>query len=136
MYTGNSYTLADGTEVVINCEKGEGKDGYGVGSDCSATGYYIKKYWDNTYHATLYSGLNPILIRYADILLLRAEALNKQQRQEEALELLNMIRERAGLSLKTMDDFTNASDRTLAMEDAILQERQLELLGEGRRWFD
>ena len=74
--------------------------------------------------------------RYADILLLRAEALNKQQRQEEALELLNMIRERAGLSLKTMDDFTNASDRTLAMEDAILQERQLELLGEGRRWFD
>ena len=70
MYTGNSYTLADGTEVVINCEKGEGKDGYGVGSDCSATGYYIKKYWDNTYRATLYSGLNPILIRYADILLL------------------------------------------------------------------
>lgn len=74
--------------------------------------------------------------RYADILLLRAEALNKQQRQEEALELLNMIRERAGLSLKTMADFTNTSDRTLAMEDAILQERQLELLGEGRRWFD
>ena len=62
MYTGNSYTLADGTEVVINCEKGEGKDGYGVGSDCSATGYYIKKYWDNTYRGTLYSGLNPILI--------------------------------------------------------------------------
>ena len=25
----------------------------GVGSDCSATGYYIKKYWDNTYRATL-----------------------------------------------------------------------------------
>ena len=45
MYTGNSYTLADGTEVVINCEKGEGKDGYGVGSDCSATD---KTAWDAT----------------------------------------------------------------------------------------
>src|SRR3712207_7823675 len=73
MYTGNSYLMKDGTEKVINCQKGEGKDGYGVTSDCTATGYYLKKWWDNTYRATLLSGLNPILIRFADVLLMNAD---------------------------------------------------------------
>lgn len=74
--------------------------------------------------------------RYADVLLLRAEALNKLGRQTEALEYLNMIRERAGLEPKALESFAQAPDKTLAIEDAILQERQLELLGEGHRWFD
>ncbi len=41
MYTGNSYVLADGSEVVINADPGQGRDGYGVSSDVTATGYYI-----------------------------------------------------------------------------------------------
>ena len=92
--------MVDGTEVEINCEKGEGKDGYGVGSDCSATGYYIKKYWDNTYRATLYSGLNPILIRYADILLMNAEALAELGELDKTAwdATIKSIRDRAGFT--------------------------------------
>lgn len=74
-YTGNSYILPDGTTQVINCDKGSNPDGYGFSSNCSPTGYYIKKYWDRTYRDNLYSGLNIILIRYADVLLMNAEAL-------------------------------------------------------------
>ena len=135
MYTGNSYTLADGTEVVINCEKGEGKDGYGVGSDCSATGYYIKKYWDNTYRATLYSGLNPILIRYADILLMYAEAEVRKTGtvpSVAAINAVNQVRKRAGLSdLPSVT--TNTKDAFL---NAILIERGHEFFYEGNRKID
>ena len=34
MYTGNSYTLADGSEVVINADPGQGRDGFDVSSGC------------------------------------------------------------------------------------------------------
>ena len=76
------------------------------------------------------------LYRLADIILLRAEALNKLDRKQEALDELNNIRIRAGLKNRQISEYDGKPDKTLAIEDDILQERQFELLGEGKRWFD
>jgi len=78
------------------------------------------------------------LYRLADIILLRAEALNQLSLKTEALLELKKIRDRAGLPPKTLadDDIVKAPNITYGLESAILQERQFELLGEGKRWFD
>ena len=80
---------------------------------------------------------NIVLIRLADIMLLRAEALNKKggaQNQTEALGLLNRIRTRAGIpAFATVDE---AEAMYGDLESAILHERSIELCFEGHRWFD
>ena len=72
------------------------------------------------------------LYRWADILLMRAEALNATGDKTGAFALLNQIRSRA--NVPTLDEANYASQDDV--ETAILDERQLELLGEGKRWFD
>lgn len=75
------------------------------------------------------------LYRYADILLLRAEAynaINSTGYKTEAVKLLNDVRKRANVPLYTEDQFTTQEE----LETAILNERQVELFGEGKRWFD
>lgn len=69
------------------------------------------------------------VLRYADVLLMYAEALNETAKTAEALPLLNRIRKRAGLADK--GTLTQAEMR-LALE----QERRMELAFEGHRWFD
>ncbi|TRX53055.1 RagB/SusD family nutrient uptake outer membrane protein [Fulvivirga sp. M361] len=71
-----------------------------------------------------------IIMRYADVLLMRAEALNQEDRTTEAIILLDQIRHRAGLTPYTGDQSKEAVDT------AILQERRVELMYEGHRWFD
>ncbi len=80
---------------------------------------------------------NIVLIRLADIMLLRAEALNKiggEANKTEALILLNTIRTRAGLTAFATEAEAIAMYGDL--ESAILQERSVELCFEGHRWFD
>ena len=73
---------------------------------------------------------NWIMYRYADILLMKAEALSQLGQYEEALGLINDIRTRALMPPAeiafTAEDF----------EEAILLERAKELAYEGKRWFD
>jgi hypothetical protein len=78
------------------------------------------------------------LYRLADIILLRAEALNKLGRTADALAELKKVRDRAGLAEKKIDEFSILTDkqRMDSVENIILQERQFELIGEGKRWFD
>lgn len=73
------------------------------------------------------------MYRYADILLLYAEALNRLGRMEEALAPMNEVRKRAGLPAKDMAYYSGDKNK---LEEDIWQERQFELYGEGRRWFD
>lgn len=75
-----------------------------------------------------------VIMRVANPLMLRAEALNKLGRGDEALEIINQIRNRSGYfrDAKTEVD-VNDKD---AVESLILLERQLEFFGEGQRWFD
>lgn len=73
---------------------------------------------------------NWIVYRYADVLLMKAEALSQQGNYAEAFNIISEIRDRAGVGAISI-----ASTAT-AYEDAILNERALELAYEGKRWFD
>jgi hypothetical protein len=73
-----------------------------------------------------------IFYRYADILLLKAEAINQLDQPLEASRIVKTVRERAhALELRAMDS-TNKS----SMTGYILEERQRELAFEGKRWYD
>ncbi len=73
-----------------------------------------------------------IELRFADVLLLYAEALNENGKSDEALVQLNKVHTRAGLTA-----LTNAVLSTQALvRQAIYNERRLELAFEGHRWFD
>ncbi|WP_332369797.1 RagB/SusD family nutrient uptake outer membrane protein [Spirosoma telluris] len=72
---------------------------------------------------------NWIVLRYADVLLMYAEALIEQNQTTLALPYLNQVRKRAGLADRI--DLSQ-SDARLAIE----QERRIELAFEGHRWFD
>ena len=90
------------------------------------------KYWDN---GTLgnHSGNDVPLIRYADILLSRAEALNEVSGPTQAsLDLINLVRTRAGLGNLTLAVATSKE----ILRDLILRERAWEFYSEGKRRED
>ncbi|SDD01052.1 RagB/SusD family nutrient uptake outer membrane protein [Niabella drilacis] len=70
-----------------------------------------------------------VITRYEDIVLLRAEALYYLNDINNAMVYLNAVRTRRGLAEFKLQTGGN-------LLDAILKERQRELLGEGQRWFD
>ncbi|WP_114778426.1 RagB/SusD family nutrient uptake outer membrane protein [Botryobacter ruber] len=84
---------------------------------------------------------NWIVYRYADVLLMKAEALvqlakrdNNLEYSQQALDLVKMVRDRAKALEATergveLDDFSG-------LTDYILEERARELAFEGKRWFD
>lgn len=99
------------------------------------TGYYNRKYIArqgdlNTGDQNLTNPNNYRAIRLADVLLMAAEAHVKSPTDNESLALtyVNKVRDRAGL-----EDIDSAGNQLL--ED-IYQERRVELVGEGHRFFD
>jgi len=107
---------------------------YGIGAG-GHTGFYNHKYMKSRDEMLngipdndLTSGVNYRVIRYADILLMAAEALNQSGDDVTALTYLNLVRSRVGLFQKT-------SSGTVLYED-ILKERRSELSCEGHRFFD
>lgn len=75
---------------------------------------------------------NIILMRLADILLLKAEAMVEINKSAEAIDIVNKIRERAGLGAYSLDKNMSQNEARLAVEN----ERQLELYMEAQRWYD
>ncbi len=71
-------------------------------------------------------------IRYADILLMKAEALIQTGKLDQATPIINQIRSRAGLAALPASVTTNKE----SLLNAYLNERRLELAFEGQRWFD
>ncbi|WP_138991268.1 RagB/SusD family nutrient uptake outer membrane protein [Larkinella sp. C7] len=70
------------------------------------------------------------VLRYADVLLMLAESINEATGPSaEAFDYLNQVRKRAGLAAKTGLD-------KVALRDAIMKERRVELAFENHRWFD
>ncbi len=94
---------------------------------------YPKKLVEPTAGA-LDSDLNVIVLRYADVLLMHAEALNEQGYVADgpAFDLINQIRNRAGLTDLTSVTVTNQAEFRLAIEN----ERRWELAFENHRWPD
>jgi hypothetical protein len=80
--------------------------------------------------AELNYGTNWRLIRYADVLLMAAEAYNKAGNDGKAIGYLNQVRQRPGTALAPL-----AVSGT-ALFNAIVKERQLELAFEGFRFID
>ncbi len=75
------------------------------------------------------------LLRYADVLLILAEALNEQGNAGEALTYINMVRERArGSNNFILRDLTEMNPSEL--RPMIWRERRSELGMEHHRWFD
>jgi hypothetical protein len=101
----------------------------GIFTTGTFTYYYAKKF----VYASVAGGSEgdndwPVL-RYADIILLYAEALNENNKTPLALIQLNLIRNRSGLVSKlnlSKDDATTA----------IRKERRVEMCFEAERWFD
>ncbi|MBL7763957.1 MAG: RagB/SusD family nutrient uptake outer membrane protein, partial [Chitinophagaceae bacterium] len=74
------------------------------------------------------SGINTMILRYADILLIYAEAIlgtEASTTDAAALSAINKVRERAGLI-----------PLTVVTTDAIMHERRVEFAFEGDYWFD
>jgi hypothetical protein len=80
------------------------------------------------------------ILRYADVLLLKAEAiLQSGGSAAEAIGLINQVRARARAmapaGVEPADRSTAQTDKSIIM-GWIMTERLLELTGEGQRWFD
>lgn len=84
---------------------------------------------------------NPRILRYADVLLLKAEAHLETGNPTQALELINQVRERARNSADTPSASPANRPLTETNPDVIFdwlqKERYIELAAEeGHRWFD
>jgi hypothetical protein len=102
---------------------------------------HVAKFWDRAAEPRGGLTANDIpLIRYADVLLMYAEALNEIRRgtSPDALTAINSVRARARFD-GSEDQETLPDLGTMGYEDfqqAILAERRRELAWEGHRWFD
>ena len=94
------------------------------------TNIYSRKYIDPQTTFNALSGSNTIILRYADVLLMYAEALNEDGNTAQAYKYINMVRERAGIADLPVG---YSHDQ---MFQALADERQKEFLLEGDRWFD
>jgi starch-binding outer membrane protein, SusD/RagB family len=80
-----------------------------------------------------HSGNNYRYVRYSDVLLLYAEALNAQGNTAEAYPFVDLVRERAGLTSLTIA-FPGLNQDSFLQQ--LKHERITELAGEGHRWED
>jgi hypothetical protein len=86
-----------------------------------------------------YSGINFRVIRYADVLLMWAEAENELGNQAAAIDLLNRVRDRVGLpnyGTEEMDGRGYPVNTQEQVFEAIVHERAVELAGEQIRFLD
>jgi hypothetical protein len=128
--TGNSNNV--GTSSLYNAfEAGDSRlaTSIGVFVSGSLTYYYAKKFIYATVTGVSEGDNDWPVLRYGDVILLYAEALNENGKTTEALTQLNLIRSRANLLPKL--GLIQADART-----AIRNERRVELCFEAERWFD
>jgi hypothetical protein len=137
-----NWVNPDGSTQIIYIKPGSTPAGasaaneYSNSGQGSATGYYWRKYWDPNYTMPqMASGLNIYLIRYADVLLMYAEA-------KEALgvfdatvwnQTIRPIRQRAGFTDPNALEYPGNNAN---MEDIIRNERRSEFALEGLRIDD
>jgi hypothetical protein len=98
---------------------------FGTGS---ATKWYVKKFLSQVTLVDDAENDWPVL-RYADILLMMAEA---QGYSQSSLAFINSVRPRAGLAVYTMATVTSVAE----FETALSNERRIEFAFENQRWFD
>ncbi len=109
-------------------------DGKTYSPSYSSTGYNVRKFLLTKTQSPDYntSNQNWIVTRYADVLLMQAEALNELGRTSDAEEPLYRVRKRAGLTSRAQVEGLSQEE----MREKIIHERRIELAFEGHRWFD
>jgi hypothetical protein len=124
--------IADTIDAFLAANPEASEITYAIGGG-GHTGYYNNKYIkrlgeiglpDND----LTSPVNYRAIRYADVLLMAAEAHNRSGNDGQALSYVNLVRARANVA--------DLSSGGTQLTEEIWNERRLELSGEGHRFFD
>lgn len=126
-FYGDEASGGDHTYYCEECEDNEQEFNFEI------KGYTWKKYQryeERETEGVPQSPINSRVIRYADVLLMKAEAQIAQNKLNEALANINEVRERAGAG--TYESLGNQSE---AM-GFLKRERRLELAGEQVRFFD
>lgn len=147
--SGDDYTFTDGgvkytvQKRTVNGEYTEYYVNYG-GEDCAAR--ITPKMLERNTHPVIYMNkfsyqdgdpmlCSPVMLRWAEVILNRAEAYARTGKDAEALADVNVIRTRANIpaeglfSTGNMHGYANAAD-------VVMDERRLELAFEGHRVFD
>lgn len=120
---GSGNKIADASE----------QSGYRVAKAMNYSRYFNLKY-TNQDGASLLS--SPVVLRLAEMYLIKAEAYAKTSGKEaEAIQMVNIIRSRAGLQGDQLFITTNLKGYPSVL-DVVLAERNLELAWEGHRSFD
>lgn len=127
-----TYIMLDGQKQYVTvadsmgCREGTGGDMYPLN--------YMKKFSNQGGEPS--NLCSPAQIRYAEIILNRAEAY-AHKNDARALDDVNTIRKRAGLSTEAMFTTANMTERGYeTLLDVVLDERRLELCFEGFRTYD
>ena len=157
---GYRWQMPDGEYITIEIDPlttaVNAPDRYKPASDETPTGYFLRKWYDITYTGdNIASGMNIILMRYADVLLMYAEAKNELGEFNQTVweETIVPLRERAAVTTEIWNSNSNDYELTLIefgpmalqypsvatqeMRQTILRrERRAELAIEGTRVFD
>jgi len=94
--------------------------------------FYFTKY---NYQEGVVNLSSPVILRLAEMYLIRAEANAKLGNNQLAIDDVNLIRQRAGLSGTELYIVTDLKGKASIL-DVVLEERRLELAFEGHRQFD
>jgi len=142
IYNGSLYySTTTGTKIAVNTYDGAASDGYvsSTKSGPTTTGYYSRKMCDENIssNSSFVTERAWPLIRYAEILLNYAEAINETGQTALAYPKLVAIRKRAGIDAGTDGLYGMKANMTKEeMRDFIQNERRIELMNEDHRWND
>jgi hypothetical protein len=109
-------------------------------SDVTNTGYYTRKTIDESVNGAdnlqMSNGMaNYIFFRYADVLLMYAEASLEAGDKPTAVEYLDMVRTRGG-NMPSIDDTYPQGITENQLREIIRRDRRIELAFEDKRWWD
>jgi hypothetical protein len=134
----NAYEVGDNRRdvAILNIVTWATANNASYGTGYKHTGFYNRKYIArqgdlNKGDQNLTNPNNYRAIRYADVLLMAAEAFNRSGNDTKGRDYLNLVRRRA-----FGDTNHDISASGAALTDFIWAERKLELMGEGHRFFD
>lgn len=144
VYDRYNWNEGGSPDQVIYIKPGSTPNGQNAANEYSAagqgtsTGYYVRKFWDPSNPPGFNSGLNLHLIRWAEVLLMYAEAKASlgQMTEEVWNKTIRPLRERAGFTEASALNFPTSGD----MMQIVRRERRAELALEGfriddiRRW--
>jgi hypothetical protein len=109
-------------------------DAIGYSENSTGTGFNVKKYLNaEDLSQPSNNGINLIFMRYAEVLLIYAEAkIEANQLDQSVLDAINKVRQRPSVNMPPVTAITSQQE----MRALVRRERQVELAFEGLRYFD